>query len=305
MSSDLASLHKILNDGTRRKIISLLDEKGALSYTDLLSAIGGSTGTLNYHLKVLRDLLEKNADTLYVLSKKGKVASRLLVEFPEPDYSLQAKKTWWKRFWIATISLDVAGLLLVLYLHSIGVLNSTAMMQGIFAFISGIIFTYFFYRMIRPVTRTINKPSAQNESYIYNKTGQKVSESVAADYQKNQDRTIKDILVLGRSDKEVTEQVQSWINKEGIIIEAEGERFFRGRLGIPSGLGLTAPKYFEISFEPELNGVKVHTEGWISIFDVNQSSFSPTARVMGGIPRKKGWKVISRLWIQLEAMSKN
>jgi DNA-binding transcriptional ArsR family regulator len=57
MSSGLASLHKILKDETRRKIILLLNGKGSLGYTELLdNSEAGSTGLLNYHLKVLGDL---------------------------------------------------------------------------------------------------------------------------------------------------------------------------------------------------------------------------------------------------------
>ena len=61
MTSTIDSLHKILKDETRRNIVLLLSEKSSLSYTDLMDALKiGSTGTLNYHLKILGDLLEKN-----------------------------------------------------------------------------------------------------------------------------------------------------------------------------------------------------------------------------------------------------
>lgn len=283
MSLDLSSLHKILKDETRRKIISLLDEKGSLAYTDLMTSIGGaSTGTLNYHLKILGDLLEKNEVGQYMLSEKGKLASRLLVEFPEQDYSLQAKKKWWRRFWIIAIALDVGGLILVFTLNILGYLDFAGMAQGVFAFVTGIIFLYFFYRMIRPVNRTISPTQPKN----------------------NPDRTVEDIFVSGRTLQEVNEQVQNWIKQEEIIIEAEREDFIRGRLGIPSGLGLTAPKYFEVSFKPEQNGVKVHTEGWISVYDVSEKSFSNNPLAMGSIPRRKGWKVIEHLWTLLRQMSK-
>lgn len=283
MTSDLTSLHKILKDETRRKIISLLDEKGSLGYTDLMNTVGvASTGTLNYHLKILGDLLEKNEAGQYGLSEKGKVASRLLVEFPEQDYSLQAKKTWWKRFWVVAVVLDLAGLLLVLSLNVLGYLDFAGMVQGIFSFIFGIVFIYFFYRMIRPPNRPVSRTQTQN----------------------NPNRTVEDILVSGRTPQEVNEQVQRWIEQEGITIEAQREGFFRGRLGIPSGLGLTAPKYFEVSFTLEANGVKVHTEGWMSVYDVREQSFTKNALAMGSIPRRKGWSVIERLWTQLREMSR-
>lgn len=63
MSSGIASLHKILKDKTRRKVILLLNEKGSLSYTDLMDELEiVSTGLLNYHLKVLCDLIAKNEE---------------------------------------------------------------------------------------------------------------------------------------------------------------------------------------------------------------------------------------------------
>jgi hypothetical protein len=122
--------------------------------------------------------------------------------------------------------------------------------------------------------------------------------------QKDQFRTVEDVFVSGRNLQEVNEEVLRWIKEEGISIELERDGFIRGRLGIPSGLGLTAPKYFEVSFKPNQNGVMVHTEGWISLFDVSERSFSKSALISGGIPRRKGWKVMERLWNRLRTMSK-
>jgi DNA-binding transcriptional ArsR family regulator len=287
MSTDLASLHRILKDQTRRKIISQLDTKGSLSYTDLLNSLANmSTGTLNYHLKVLGDLLQKDADGLYLLSEKGKVASRLLLEFPKPDYALQAKKKWWRRFWVVAIALDAAGLLLVVSLNLAGYLDTVALGRGVFAFLVGIVFTYFYYRMIRPVTKSINK-----------------SQLTGAESSVNVNRTVQDIYVSGQSMQAVKSQIQSWINTEGITVETQRDGFYRGRLGIPSGLGLTAPKYFEVTLTQQANGINVHTEGWISVYDVSEKSFTPSMLAMGNIPRRKGWQVISRLWIQLREMS--
>jgi DNA-binding transcriptional ArsR family regulator len=60
MNDGLASLHKVLKDETRRKIVLLLNEKESLSYTDLLNALRNfSTGKLNYHLKILNKLVSK------------------------------------------------------------------------------------------------------------------------------------------------------------------------------------------------------------------------------------------------------
>ena len=84
MSSNIADLHKILKDETRRKIVILLHEQGNLSYVDLMKALGiANTGKMNYHLKVLGDLLTKTEEGKYTLTEKGNLASRLLLEFPE------------------------------------------------------------------------------------------------------------------------------------------------------------------------------------------------------------------------------
>ena len=79
---------------SRRNIILLLNEKKTVSYTELLDATEtGSTGLLNYHLKVLTELLEKNESGQYILTEKGKLASQLLLEFPEEN-SVGKKPKW-------------------------------------------------------------------------------------------------------------------------------------------------------------------------------------------------------------------
>jgi len=282
MSDGIGSLNKILKDETRRKIILALTDRERLSYTELMETLQiGSTGTFNYHLKVLGDLLEKTDSGQYILSEKGKLASQFLTEFPERNDALETKKVWWRRFWIVAVLLPTLLLLIVLYLYFSDYLDTYRVMQTTVGFISAMIFTYFFYRMIRP-----------------NSKKQKIQS------QKEQDRTIKDVFVSGRRADEVKEEIQNWVREEGIIIEVEREGFIRGRLGIPSGLGLTAPKYFEVSLKSDQNGVMVHTEGWISLYDVSEKSFSDEILAVGNIPRKKGWKVINHLWQKLRALSK-
>jgi hypothetical protein len=79
----------------------LINENGSLSYTDLLEKLDTvSTGLLNYHLKILGDLLSKNEGGQYTLSERGRLASKLLEEFPEQE-NLSAKRKRQKRFWLA------------------------------------------------------------------------------------------------------------------------------------------------------------------------------------------------------------
>jgi len=84
MSQGIASLHKILKDDSRQKILISLNENGYQTYTDLMSNQGfASTGKFNYHLKMLNGLVTKNQAGLYYLTEKGKIAIRLLEEFGE------------------------------------------------------------------------------------------------------------------------------------------------------------------------------------------------------------------------------
>ncbi len=111
MTPSINSLHKILKDQTRRKIIVILQEKGALGYTELMEHLEITrTGTLNYNLKTLGDLLAKDNSGRYILSEKGQVAYRVLAEFPNGPPMEQAYK--WKRV-VASILAIANGISLI------------------------------------------------------------------------------------------------------------------------------------------------------------------------------------------------
>jgi len=58
---------------TRRTIIRiLLSRNQGVSYTELITELGLSTGKLNYHLEQLKGLMEKNANHYYVLTPFGR-----------------------------------------------------------------------------------------------------------------------------------------------------------------------------------------------------------------------------------------
>ena len=136
MSSGLEFLHKILKDKTRRKIVRLLNEKGALSHTDLIEELDFiNNGRLNYHLKQLNDLLTKDTNRRYILTEKGKLAIRLLTEFPEQNrQQLGLKPKWWRRFWIGigatALLLTVANSLG----YFLGYVNPTMILRSYLAF---------------------------------------------------------------------------------------------------------------------------------------------------------------------------
>jgi glucan phosphoethanolaminetransferase (alkaline phosphatase superfamily) len=84
LSVDLESLYKIIKHPIRRKIVLSLLERKELAYMDLMNSVEvENTGKLNYHLKILSDLIEKNDDGRYSLTEKGHLASQLLLSFPE------------------------------------------------------------------------------------------------------------------------------------------------------------------------------------------------------------------------------
>jgi hypothetical protein len=122
MTAQIDNLHKILKDQTRRNIILLLSNKTSLTYTELMEEMGfTTTGLLNYHLKALGDLVAKNELGQYSLSEKGKVASRLLLEFPEPTpKQVKLKPKWWRTFWKSTAIALVASLGINTVLYSYG-----------------------------------------------------------------------------------------------------------------------------------------------------------------------------------------
>lgn len=159
MSPGIASLHKILKDETRSRIVLLLNEKGSLSYTALMDTLGiVSTGTLNYHLKVLGDLLAKNEQEQYTLTGRGKLAAKLLTEFPEESNS-QERRKWQRRFWTALAVSQVIILISILALHSFGYIDLAGAVQSSIGAISGVALAYFGYRM----QRTAPKPGSKEE----------------------------------------------------------------------------------------------------------------------------------------------
>jgi hypothetical protein len=106
MSQGIVSLHKILKDETRQKIILLLNQKRNLSYTDLMDNLEVvSTGLLNYHLKVLADLIAKNDSGQYTLTEKGQLAYKVLTEFSTTQPQVIDKRIYksWIIFTIASV----------------------------------------------------------------------------------------------------------------------------------------------------------------------------------------------------------
>lgn len=148
MNNGLASLHKILKDETRRKIVLLLNERGSLSYTDLMKTLEiSNTGRLNYHLKILGELLFKRADGEYVLTDKGVLASRLLLEFPEKNNQFVMNTKWSWRFWFSATLLTFIYISLIVTFYFLGNIDFVRMITNIFAAVAAIVLLFVAYKM--------------------------------------------------------------------------------------------------------------------------------------------------------------
>lgn len=134
----------------------LLNEKGSLGYTDLMVKLGiSNTGRLNYHLKVLDDLVLKNDGGQYALSEKGKLASRLLLEFPEDTgqlykqwimANLKAKET---NYLLGGIILWVLSLLSLAILAALNAVNINSLIVPWLFFVNGFLLFIWHFRRSR------------------------------------------------------------------------------------------------------------------------------------------------------------
>ncbi|XHH10037.1 MAG: ArsR family transcriptional regulator [Candidatus Bathyarchaeia archaeon] len=147
MSLSIDSLHKILKDQTRSKIVLLLSEKGSLTYTNLMETLGLSgTGTLNYHLKILGDLITKNEQGQYILTEKGKLASKILTEFPSEKDKLQQHRNQ-KKFWTVAALSQIVYLVTVLTLYQLSYIDFSRLILYSIMVVGSIGLAYLGYTM--------------------------------------------------------------------------------------------------------------------------------------------------------------
>ena len=164
MANEIGSFHSILKNKTRRQIVRLLNEKGNLSYTGLLDELGSSsTGQLNYHLKVLGDLVSKGQDGSYHLTEKGNVAFQFLEAVPKEN-SYQKRNDWEHKFWKAISISFVASLVITIALYLLGLISLSSFFQSllwIFPAISAVFVIEYIFRegaskKIQPKYRNAN-----------------------------------------------------------------------------------------------------------------------------------------------------
>lgn len=147
MSTGIETLPKILKDQTRRQAITILKERGSLTYSELMDALNIiSTGTLNYHLKVLGDLLAKNNAGQYLLSDKGELAYRMLKTFPTENDALLRKRRQ-KLFWTVAAVSQVVYFVSALALYYLNYIDLGRLVEYTMWFFGGVALAYLGYRM--------------------------------------------------------------------------------------------------------------------------------------------------------------
>jgi MFS family permease len=165
MSIGFDSLHKVLKDKTRRKIMLLLHEKTSMSYTELMNALGiTKTGMLNYHLKILGDLIAKNGEGHYILSQKGRITISLLTEFPDNG---DARRLWQRRIWIILGIGQVAYVLAAFVLYYLGLVEPGRLLTATIGFIVAIVVLFLTYRMQRNIPEVGSNEEKSRMKMVY------------------------------------------------------------------------------------------------------------------------------------------
>jgi len=86
--SEVSRIYTVLGHPLRRDIIKVLGEKQEVGFTELKSIIKVSIGTLYYNLDLLEGFVTQEENKRYILTPKGQIAYRLLIESEEKLNSL-------------------------------------------------------------------------------------------------------------------------------------------------------------------------------------------------------------------------
>lgn len=92
-------IYKILSHKIRRKIIQLIGDAGACTYTEISKEVNLEPGTLYHHIDYLKEYVEQDQDKRYRLTSLGKAAYRLIKDVePVLESSLKTKNKSSKLF---------------------------------------------------------------------------------------------------------------------------------------------------------------------------------------------------------------
>lgn len=111
-----------LNHPIRRRIIEML-ARNSVTYTCMLEELDIDTGKLNFHLKRLEDLIEKDEKGLYKLTDKGLRAFSIIQQAPEKIEEASAARR------IAAYFLDFFAVILVSLIYFIFPIKISGIIQ--------------------------------------------------------------------------------------------------------------------------------------------------------------------------------
>jgi hypothetical protein len=150
VSINFSSPTKILRDETRKKIIYLLNEKHRLSYAELKNTLAiESIEKLDYHLKMLGDLILKEENGEYTLSEKGYQVVKLLAEFPNGETG--AKPSWWRKFLIGAAASVALFLISSIVAYTSGIITIDDLYYSLISIPAAIGICYMFQHLYRDV----------------------------------------------------------------------------------------------------------------------------------------------------------
>ena len=85
-----SSVYKVLSNPHRRRIIEIIGAEGKTSFTELNKDLQMSIGALYHHLDALGDLITQDDQHKYILTRRGKLAFKLLNETSDQLSSIRS-----------------------------------------------------------------------------------------------------------------------------------------------------------------------------------------------------------------------
>ncbi len=104
-NSEDEKIYKILSHKIRRKIIKLIGDAGACSYTEISREVNLEPGTLYHHIDYLKEYVEQDQEKRYRLTALGKAAYQLIQDVePVIKSSFKAENKFNKFFDVISLS---------------------------------------------------------------------------------------------------------------------------------------------------------------------------------------------------------
>ncbi|MEM1550171.1 MAG: helix-turn-helix domain-containing protein [Candidatus Methanomethylicia archaeon] len=80
---EISNIYQVLSNPIRRKIIEILGARGSAGLRELMDNLGVSAGSVYYNIELLGDLVRREGDKRFILTEKGWMAYRLLMDGKE------------------------------------------------------------------------------------------------------------------------------------------------------------------------------------------------------------------------------